>query len=161
MEHCSIESHLAKGVEDFFRGSIEARELQKMLDSLGKITIENHWDFPLKGSLIESYQQALKDGHQPQIHLIGLFTFFRLCPVEQTQDNFRKLKSVYLDMIDEIVQELGKGITIEFSEPVLVEDSPLHSLRCVYKRSAVECIYQVIPEKGVHAIVVPEIRVQQ
>lgn len=160
MENCSIEPHLIKGVEDFFGGNIKAKELQSMLDSLGRITIDEQ-RLPLKGSLIETYKQALDSGAQPRIHLIGLFTFFRLCPVEQTQDNFRKLKSVYLDMIDEIVQELGKGIAITFDEPVLAEDSPLHSLRCIYKRSAVECIYQVIPEKGVHAIVTPEIKAQQ
>ena len=160
MESISIAPHLTKGVEDFFSGNIQASEFQRMLDSLGRITIDKQ-SLPIKGSLIEAYKQALDSGAQPQIHLVGLFTFFRLCPVEQTQDNFRKIKSVYLDMSDAIVQELGEGITIEFSEPALVEDSPLHSLRCVYKRSAVECIYQVIPEKGVHAIVVPELKAQQ
>lgn len=152
MENCSIEPHLIKGVEDFFGGNIKAKELQSMLDSLGRITIDEQ-RLPLKGSLIETYKQALDSGAQPRIHLIGLFTFFRLCPVEQTQDNFRKLKSVYLDMIDEIVQELGKGVVIEFDEPVLAEDSKLNELRCVYDRSAIECIYEVIPQKGVQTIV--------
>lgn len=152
MENCSIEPHLIKGVEDFFGGNIKAKELQSMLDSLGRITIDEQ-RLPLKGSLIETYKQALDSGAQPRIHLIGLFTFFRLCPVEQTQDNFRKLKSVYLDMIDGIVQELGKGVVIEFDEPVLAEDSKLNELRCVYDRSAIECIYEVIPQKGVQTIV--------
>lgn len=160
MKRDNLKPHLAKGVVDFVKGKIAAKEFQKMLYCLGSVSLQSGVD-DLQQSFIELYKKALEAGQQPKIKMMGLFTFFSLCPVEQSQDVFRIIKGVYLDMIDEIVKELGEGIMIEFDEPILAKETSLNTLRCVYKRSAIECIYQVIPEKGVQAIVNPPLKEQK
>lgn len=149
-----ISARLEKGVQDFLQGSLNPQDFQAMLDDVGCVICDTDaHKADLGQTLIESYCKALQGGFSPRIKLIGLFTFFSLCPIPHTQETFRKIKGVYLDMIDGIVQKLGKGVVIEFDEPILAEDSKLNELRCVYDRSAIECIYEVILQKGVQTIV--------
>ncbi len=148
-------TRLAKGAQDFLQGSLSSQDFQVMLSDAGCVISHAHQTPQLcpQQTLLESYRQALQAGFSPQIKLIGLFTFFSLCPIPQTQESFKKIKSAYLDMIDTIVKELGVGVVIEFDEPILAQDSVLNELRCVYDRSAIECIYEVIPQKGIQTIV--------
>lgn len=154
MKDSVISARLEKGVQDFLQGSLNPQDFQAMLGDIGCVISDTDaHKADSQQTLIASYCKALQGGFSPRIKLIGLFTFFSLCPIPHTQETFRKIKGAYLDMIDGIVQELGKGVVIEFDEPVLAEDSKLNELRCVYDRSAIECIYEVIPQKGVQTIV--------
>lgn len=157
MKDCAISARLEKGVQDFLQGFIQSQDFQAMLSDEGCVIFENDANKTHEAHsqqiLIESYRKALQGGFSPRIKLLGLFTFFSLCPISHTQETFRKIKGVYLDMIDTIVKELGKGVAIEFDEPILAQDSKLNELRCVYDRSAIECIYEVIPQKGVQTTV--------
>lgn len=106
-------------------------------------------------SIKKQYNEAKALGYKPKILLIGLFTFFSLSKIVsgERQEVFRKVKSAYLDLIDEIVK-LDSEVVVEFSEPIFAKGlQNLESLRCGYDRSAIECIYNEIAKKGIKAIV--------
>ena len=70
-------------------------------------------------SIKMQYDEAKALGYNPKISLIGLFSFFALSKVVDgdKKDIFKKLKSAYLDLIDEIAK-LDSNVVIEFSEPI-------------------------------------------
>ncbi|MCX2716945.1 5-methyltetrahydropteroyltriglutamate--homocysteine S-methyltransferase [Helicobacter sp. MIT 21-1697] len=105
------------------------------------------------------YNEALSLGYKPKISLIGLFTFFGLSKIVKGDAGaiFNKLKSAYMDLIDE-VSALGNEVVVEFSEPIFAlglkdNEELFTSLRCIYDRSALECVYNEISKKGIKAIV--------
>lgn len=114
-------------------------------------------EYKVDASAIKSqYLEAKALGYKPKIALVGLFTFFALSKIikGEPKEVFRKVKSAYLDLIDELAR-LDSGVVIEFSESIFVRgwDKELWDLRCKLGTSAIECIYNVIPEKGITTIV--------
>lgn len=107
-------------------------------------------------NIIAQYNEAKALGYKPKISLVGLFTFFGLSKIIKGEpaDVFKKVKSAYLDLIDELVK-IDDEVVIEFSEAIFVRgnDETLGNLRCLLGTSAIECIYNVIPEKGIKTIV--------
>ena len=110
--------------------------------------------------IIAQVKEAKSLGHTPKISLIGLFTLFALSKIQSGDSHaiFKKLKSAYLDLIDEIVaglKALDSEIIIEFSEPIFVRgfDEQIFGLECGKGGSAIKCIYDSIADKGVKAIV--------
>ena len=106
-------------------------------------------------SIKNQYNEAKELGYKPKISLIGLFTFFSLSKIVKgdRQEVFSKVKSAYLDLIDEIAK-LDSSVVVEFSEPIFVKGlQDLESLRCGYDKSAIECVYNEIAKKGIKAIV--------
>lgn len=110
-------------------------------------------------SIRTQYNEAKALGFKPKISLIGLFTLFGLSKIVsgEPQAIFSKLKSAYLDLIDEIAK-LDSEVVVEFSEPIFVrgfggENAVLKELSCVYERDAITCIYDSIAKKGIKAIV--------
>ena len=114
--------------------------------------------------IIAQYKEAKSLGHKPKISLIGLFSFFALSKIHKgdAHEVFKKVKSAYLDLIDELVAGLKNGekgedseIIIEFSEPIFVRgfDAGIFGLECSKGGSAIKCIYDSIADKGVKAIV--------
>lgn len=110
--------------------------------------------------IIAQYKEAKSLGFAPKISLIGLFTFFALSKIQkgEPQEIFKKIKSAYLDLIDELVaglKGLNSEIVIEFSEPIFVRgfDAGIFGLECSKGGSAIKCIYDSIAEKGIKAIV--------
>jgi len=106
--------------------------------------------------IIAQYNEAKALGYAPKVSLVGLFTFFGLSKIVkgEAQDVFRKVKSAYLDVIDEL-SKLDSDVVIEFNESIFVRgwDENLGNLRCVYDRSAIECIYNEIAKKGIKVVV--------
>lgn len=114
--------------------------------------------------IIAQYKEALSLGHKPKINLIGLFTFFALSKIQKGEPSevFKKVKSAYLDLIDELatLKSGGNEVIIEFSEPIFVRgfDAGIFGLECSKAKdlidgSAIKCIYDSITEKGITAIV--------
>lgn len=108
-------------------------------------------------SIKMQYDEAKALGYNPKISLIGLFSFFALSKVVDgdKKDIFKKLKSAYLDLIDEIAK-LDSNVVIEFSEPVFatgLNNDNFKDLKCIYDRNVIECIYNSIAKKGIKAIV--------
>ncbi len=110
-------------------------------------------------SIKSQYNEAKALGYKPKISLIGLFTFLGLSKITQgePQEIFSKLKSAYLDLIDEIAK-LDSEVVVEFSEPIFVrgfggDNAIFKELSCVYDRDAITCLYESIAKKGIKAIV--------
>lgn len=109
--------------------------------------------------IIAQYKEALALGYKPKINLIGLFTFFALSKIQKGEpaEVFKKVKSAYLDLIDELATlKSGENeVIIEFSEPIFVRgfDAGIFGLECSKGGSAIKCIYDSITEKGITAIV--------
>ena len=106
-------------------------------------------------SIKKQYNEAKSLGYKPKISLIGIFTFFGLSKIikGEKQEIFSKLKSSYLDLIDEIAK-LDSEVVVEFSEPIFAQGlNGLDSLKCGYDRNAIVCIYNEITKKGIKAIV--------
>ncbi|MBR7118003.1 MAG: 5-methyltetrahydropteroyltriglutamate--homocysteine S-methyltransferase [Helicobacteraceae bacterium] len=108
-------------------------------------------------SIKMQYDEAKALGYNPKISLIGLFSFFALSKVVDgdKKDIFKKLKSAYLDLIDEIAK-LDSNVVIEFSEPIFatgLNSDNFKDLKCIYDRNVIECIYNSIAKKGIKAIV--------
>lgn len=108
-------------------------------------------------SIKMQYDEAKALGYNPKISLIGLFSFFALSKIVDgdKKDIFKKLKSVYLDLIDEIAK-LDSNVVIEFSEPIFatgLNNDNFKDLKCMYDRNVIECIYNSIAKKGIKAIV--------
>ena len=110
-------------------------------------------------SIRAQYNEAKALGFKPKISLIGLFTLFGLSKIVsgEPQAIFSKLKSAYLDLIDEIAK-LDSEVVVEFSEPIFVrgfggENAVFKELACVYERDVITCIYDSIAKKGIKAIV--------
>lgn len=108
-------------------------------------------------NIIAQYNEAKVLGYKPKIALIGVFTFLALSKITKgvPEEIFKKVKSAYFDLIDELITKLGKGIVIEFSEPIFVKgfDAGIFGLECSKGGSTIECIYNNMTEKGVKAIV--------
>lgn len=108
--------------------------------------------------IIEQYNEAKALGYKPKISLVGLFTFFALSKIinGEPEEIFRKVKSAYLDLIDEL-SKLDSNVLIEFSESIFVRgwgNSGIFEYLCrVYDMPAVECVYNEITKKGIKAIV--------
>ena len=122
-----------------------------------ELSIDDSYKADASG-IIAQYKEAKSLGFTPKICMVGLFTFFALSKIQkgEPQDIFKKIKSVYLDLIDEIAAELkGDEIIIEFSEPIFVRgfDAGIFGLECNKGGSAIQCIYDSISEKGIKAIV--------
>lgn len=108
-------------------------------------------------SIKMQYDEAKALGYNPKISLIGLFSFFALSKIVDgdKKDIFKKLKSAYLDLIDEIAK-LDSNVVIEFSEPIFatgLNNDNFKDLKCMYDRNVIECIYNSIAKKGIKAIV--------
>ena len=108
-------------------------------------------------SIKMQYDEAKALGYNPKISLIGLFSFFALSKIVDgdKKDIFKKLKSVYLDLIDEIAK-LDSNVVIEFSEPIFatgLNNDNFKDLKCMYDKNVIECIYNSIAKKGIKAIV--------
>ena len=107
-------------------------------------------------TLKDQYNEAKALGYTPKISLIGLFTFFGLSKIAQGDPKaiFAKLKSAYLDLVDEIAK-LDSEVVIEFSEPIFVRgwhnDTP--QAQCVYDKQAIKEVYESIAQKGIKTIV--------
>lgn len=122
-----------------------------------ELSIDDSYKADASG-IIAQYKEAKSLGFTPKICMVGLFTFFALSKIQkgEPQDIFKKIKSAYLDLIDEITAELkGDEIIIEFSEPIFVRgfDAGIFGLECNKGGSAIQCIYDSISEKGIKAIV--------
>lgn len=103
------------------------------------------------------YNEAKELGYTPKISLIGLFSFFALSKIVNgdKKEIFSKLKSAYLDLIDEIAK-LDSNVVVEFSEPIFtkgVESEYFKDLKCTYNRDVITCIYDSIAKKGIKSIV--------
>ena len=108
-------------------------------------------------SIKQQYNEAKELGYKPKISLIGLFSFFALSKIVdgEKKDIFKKLKSAYLDLIDEIAK-LDSSVVVEFSEPIFAKglnNDIFKDLECIYDRGVIECIYNSIAKKGIKAIV--------
>lgn len=108
-------------------------------------------------SIKTQYNEAKALGYKPKISIIGLFSFFALSKIVDgdRKDIFKKLKSAYLDLIDEIAK-LDSNVVVEFSEPIFVKglnSDTFKDLKCIYDRDVIECIYNSIAKKGIKAIV--------
>ncbi len=107
-------------------------------------------------SIRAQYNEAKALGFKPKISLIGLFTLFGLSKIVsgEPQAIFSKLKSAYLDLIDEIAK-LDSEVVIEFSEPIFVREwqSDTPQAQCVYDKAAITEVYETIAKKGIKAIV--------
>lgn len=108
-------------------------------------------------SIKTQYNEAKALGYKPKISMIGLFSFFALSKIVDgdRKDIFKKLKSAYLDLIDEIAK-LDSNVVVEFSEPIFVKglnSDTFKDLKCIYDRDVIECIYNSIAKKGIKAIV--------
>lgn len=106
--------------------------------------------------IVGQYNEAKALGYKPKISLVGLFTFFGLSKIikGEPKEVFRKVKSAYLDAIDELVK-IDKEVVIEFSEPIFARgfDAGIFGLECNKGGSAIKCIYDSITDKGIKAIV--------
>ncbi|WP_395148184.1 5-methyltetrahydropteroyltriglutamate--homocysteine S-methyltransferase [uncultured Helicobacter sp.] len=107
-------------------------------------------------TLKDQYNEAKALGYTPKISLIGLFTFFGLSKIAQGDPKaiFAKLKSAYLDLVDEIAK-LDSEVVIEFSEPIFVRGWHNDTLQaqCVYDKQAIKEVYESIAQKGIKTIV--------
>ncbi|RDU58159.1 5-methyltetrahydropteroyltriglutamate--homocysteine S-methyltransferase [Helicobacter sp. MIT 99-5507] len=108
-------------------------------------------------SIKTQYNEAKALGYKPKISIIGLFSFFALSKIVDgdRKDIFKKLKSAYLDLIDEIAK-LDSNVVVEFSEPIFAKglnSDTFKDLKCIYDRDVIECIYNSIAKKGIKAIV--------
>ncbi|WP_300859656.1 5-methyltetrahydropteroyltriglutamate--homocysteine S-methyltransferase [uncultured Helicobacter sp.] len=107
-------------------------------------------------SIIAQYKEAKALGYKPKIQLIGVFTFFALSKIikGEPQAVFKKLKSAYFDLIEQIAT-LDSQVLVEFSEPIFVKgfNAGIFGLECSQGGSAIECMYNNITQKGIKAIV--------
>lgn len=123
-----------------------------------ELSIDDNYRADASG-IIAQYKEALALGYKPKINLIGLFTFFALSKIQKGDPAavFKKVKSAYLDLIDELttLKSTGSEVVIEFSEPIFVKgfDAGIFGLECSKGGSAIKCIYDSIAEKGIKAIV--------
>ena len=107
-------------------------------------------------SIIAQYKEAKALGYNPKIQLIGVFTFFALSKIikGEPQAVFKKLKSAYFDLIEQIAT-LDSQVLVEFSEPIFVKgfNAGIFGLECSQGGSAIECMYNNITQKGIKAVV--------
>lgn len=106
--------------------------------------------------IIEQYNQALELGHQPKIHLIGLFTFLGLSKIVNGDAKaiFEKVQNVYLQLLKTLKERLGEKLVIEFSEPLFVKGKAhLEKLPYCFSEDAIIAFYNAVSELGIKAIV--------
>lgn len=154
-----------QGLEGYFamaRGNKEgvACEMTKWFNTnyhyvVPELSVDDTYKADASG-IIAQYNEAQSLGFKPKISLIGLFTFFGLSKVVkgESKEVFSKVKSAYLDLIDELVAKIP-DVVIEFSEPIFAKGltQEFRQLWCSEDMPAIECIYDVIAQKGVKAIV--------
>ena len=156
--------HLS-GLEGYFamaRGHKEgvACEMTKWFNTnyhyvVPELSIEDEYKADAS-AIIAQYKEALSLGYKPKIQLIGVFTFFALSKVikGEKEEVFRKVKSAYFDLIEQIAT-LDSEVIVEFSEPIFVKgfDAGIFGLECSKGGSAIQCIYDNITQKGIKVIV--------
>lgn len=106
--------------------------------------------------IIEQYNEALALGHQPKIHLIGLFTFLGLSKIVNGDSKaiFEKVQNAYLQLLKTLKEKLGENLVIEFSEPLFVKGKAhLSKLPYCFNEDTIIAFYNAVSELGIQAIV--------